>query len=189
MHAYESFSASQKLMVWHKPDGTASGTEAGYIKAADAALVMAAPLTVNDNPLAVAGADLTVSAVSSVGGNIAGVTLSANGGGAYLDIHNTTSSTANKRRFRHTVSFDYYVISGRNDAGTSTGDILTMQNTLLNVGIAGMTSFGGGSKVFGIPDAATAPTTNPAAGGVLYSVAGALTWRGSSGTVTTIAPA
>ena len=50
-------------------------------------------------------------------------------------------------------------------------------------------AFGGGVGVVGITNATTAPTTNPASGGVLYSLAGALTWRGSSGTVTTVAPA
>jgi len=35
----------------------------------------------------------------------------------------------------------------------------------------------------------TNPSTNPAGGGILYSDAGSLKWRGSSGTVTTIAPA
>ena len=35
----------------------------------------------------------------------------------------------------------------------------------------------------------TAPSTNPVGGGVLYAEAGALKWRGSSGTVTTIAAA
>ena len=40
-----------------------------------------------------------------------------------------------------------------------------------------------------VGDVTTAPTGNPAAGGFLYSVSGALTWRGSSGTSTTIAPA
>jgi hypothetical protein len=35
----------------------------------------------------------------------------------------------------------------------------------------------------------TAPTGNPSSGGTLYSEAGALKWRGSSGTVTTIANA
>lgn len=35
----------------------------------------------------------------------------------------------------------------------------------------------------------TAPTGNPSAGGFLYVVAGALTWRGSSGTVTTLGAA
>ena len=50
-------------------------------------------------------------------------------------------------------------------------------------------AFGGGDGVIGIRDATTVPTTNPANGGVLYSQAGALKWRGSGGTVTTIAAA
>jgi hypothetical protein len=50
-------------------------------------------------------------------------------------------------------------------------------------------SFGGGSGVVGIRNAGTSPTTNPTNGGVLYAEAGALKWRGSAGTVTTIAPA
>jgi hypothetical protein len=48
---------------------------------------------------------------------------------------------------------------------------------------------GGGVNVLGIGNASTVPTTNPTGGGVLYSEAGALKWRGSSGTVTVIAPA
>jgi hypothetical protein len=51
------------------------------------------------------------------------------------------------------------------------------------------TSFGGGVGVLGIRNAGTNPTSNPSNGGVLYVTAGALTYRGSSGTVTTIAPA
>lgn len=50
-------------------------------------------------------------------------------------------------------------------------------------------SFGTGDGVIGIANAPTAPSTNPAGGGVLYAAAGALTWRGSAGTVTVIAPA
>ncbi|MDA8440502.1 MAG: hypothetical protein M0Z51_16810 [Propionibacterium sp.] len=48
---------------------------------------------------------------------------------------------------------------------------------------------GSGLGVFALSDAATAPTTNPTGGGVLFSEAGALKWRGSSGTVTVIAVA
>lgn len=51
------------------------------------------------------------------------------------------------------------------------------------------TSLGGGVGVVAIGNAATAPTTNPAGGGVLYAEGGALKWRGSSGTVTVVAPA
>ncbi len=49
-----------------------------------------------------------------------------------------------------------------------------------------------GSNIKGgiaLANAATAPTTNPAGGGLLYAEGGALKWRGSSGTVTTIANA
>lgn len=57
-----------------------------------------------------------------------------------------------------------------------------------NLGIR-MTSFGAGAGVIGIANAAAAPSSNPSGGGVLFVAAGALKWRGSSGTVTTIAPA
>jgi hypothetical protein len=53
----------------------------------------------------------------------------------------------------------------------------------------GVTSFGASAaNVIGLVDA-TAPTTSPAGMGQLYSLAGALKWRGSAGTVTTIATA
>lgn len=58
-----------------------------------------------------------------------------------------------------------------------------------SVGFNTATEFGSGVGVIGIKDAATVPTTNPAGGGVLYAQGGALKWRGSSGTVTTIAAA
>lgn len=48
---------------------------------------------------------------------------------------------------------------------------------------------GSGAGVFAMGNATTAPTTTPVGGGVLYSVAGALKWKGSSGTVTPIANA
>lgn len=50
-------------------------------------------------------------------------------------------------------------------------------------------SFGSGGGCLGIANATAVPSTNPAAGGVLYVQAGALKYRGSSGTITTIAPA
>ena len=40
-----------------------------------------------------------------------------------------------------------------------------------------------------LTNAQTIPTVNPTGGGLLYAEAGALKWRGSSGTITTIAPA
>lgn len=54
---------------------------------------------------------------------------------------------------------------------------------------AGSTDFGGGVRLVRIAEASTVPTTNPTGGGLLYVEAGALKYRGSSGTVTTIAVA
>lgn len=54
---------------------------------------------------------------------------------------------------------------------------------------AGAKDFGGGVGVIGIDNAGTNPSTNPTSGGVLYVDAGALKYRGSGGTVTTIANA
>ena len=59
-----------------------------------------------------------------------------------------------------------------------------------NIALANFsTDFGGGSRVVRIATAATVPTTNPTGGGILYVEAGALKYRGTSGTVTTIANA
>lgn len=51
------------------------------------------------------------------------------------------------------------------------------------------TQLGSGEKVIAIANATTVPSSNPTGGGVLYVEGGALKYRGSSGTVTTIAAA
>jgi hypothetical protein len=58
-----------------------------------------------------------------------------------------------------------------------------------NVSIGDEGSFGGGSKVVYIANATTPPASSPVGGGILYSEGGSLKWKGSSGTVSTIAPA
>lgn len=58
-----------------------------------------------------------------------------------------------------------------------------------NLGVNGAVSAGGGVGIQFIANATTIPTTNPTGGGVLYVEAGALKYRGSSGTVTTLGPA
>lgn len=70
-----------------------------------------------------------------------------------------------------------------------TNDQERIRLTASGLGIGGA-SFGGGTgAIVFIANAATVPTTNPSDGGVMYSEGGALKWRGSSGTVTTIANA
>ena len=50
-------------------------------------------------------------------------------------------------------------------------------------------AFDVGGATSSLIKAATVPTANPVGGGVLYVEAGALKYRGSSGTITTLAPA
>lgn len=52
-----------------------------------------------------------------------------------------------------------------------------------------LSDFGGGSGVISIANATVVPTSNPTGGGVMYIEGGALKYRGSSGTITTIAAA
>ena len=58
-----------------------------------------------------------------------------------------------------------------------------------SVAIGGAASLGGGKGVAFIANANTVPTTDPSGGGILYVESGALKFRGSSGTITTIASA
>lgn len=76
-----------------------------------------------------------------------------------------------------------------NDCNTS-GTKGTFRDLILrNLGVNGAISAGGGVGIVSIKNATTAPTTNPTGGGVLYCESGALKFRGSSGTVTTLGPA
>jgi hypothetical protein len=58
-----------------------------------------------------------------------------------------------------------------------------------HVGFRTGSQFGAGQGVIAIGNAIVAPSVNPGGGGVLYVQGGALKYRGSNGTVTTIAPA
>ena len=73
--------------------------------------------------------------------------------------------------------------------GCFTDDVIAAFTNISNLGINTLTEFGLGVGCVGIANATTVPTTNPTGGGVLYIEAGALKYRGSSGTVTTIANA
>ena len=65
---------------------------------------------------------------------------------------------------------------------------MAVSGTGLQIG-GGAADHGGGDGVIGLDNAAANPTTNPTAGGILFSTAGALHWRGSTGTDTAVAPA
>lgn len=74
--------------------------------------------------------------------------------------------------------------------GTDSVDRMGFEATTFNTFmLASSGSYGSGSGVLFLGNATTVPTTNPTDGGILYVEAGALKYRGSSGTVTTIANA
>jgi hypothetical protein len=92
-----------------------------------------------------------------------------------------------------TLSEEIFRVDGSGGAGcliisnsASSGESIT--NIGNNLGLNG-SSFGGGIRVMFIGDANTVPSSNPTGGGILYVEAGALKYRGSSGTITTIANA
>lgn len=69
------------------------------------------------------------------------------------------------------------------------GDAVTDEQRLNgNVGVNGA-SYGAGSGVIFIADADAVPSANPVGGGIIYVEGGSLKFRGSSGTITTLAPA
>lgn len=82
-------------------------------------------------------------------------------------------------------SSDDYIITNGNRVGTGVELFRVAQNG--NIGLNG-SSFGNGVKVIFIANG-TAPSGNPVGGGIMYVESGALKYRGSSGTITTIAVA
>lgn len=72
----------------------------------------------------------------------------------------------------------------------NSGTAGTLRDLIMrNIGLNGAISAGGGVGIAFLANATTVPTTNPTGGGILYCEAGALKFRGSSGTVTTLGAA
>lgn len=116
---------------------------------------------------------------STVGAVIRGV---ASQTADLLLIQNSAASTL----FRVTAAGAMQAASIQGSDGLTAMGITGSRNVSFATGTG---SFGGGVGVINITNATTSPTSNPTGGGILYSEAGALKWRGSSGTVTTIAAA
>jgi hypothetical protein len=111
------------------------------------------------------------------------LSVQSSSGTEYVSIYGEGSSQGSGR-----VRLDYGLwVTNIHDANNSITLRLPGSN---NVSIgAGSASLGSGAGVIGINNATTVPTSNPTGGGILYVDAGALKYRGSSGTVTTIAAA
>lgn len=69
--------------------------------------------------------------------------------------------------------------------------MLFIEATASNLGLFSNTApnFQSGERIIHMGNRNAVPTANPANGGFLYADAGSLVWRGSGGTVTTVAPA
>lgn len=94
-------------------------------------------------------------------------------------------------KYEIAVQADKLQINGRNASDTSFETLFVFQRVGAggNLGFRTTSQFGKGQGIIAIVNATVAPTVNPAGGGILYVEAGALKFRGSSGTVTVIAPA
>jgi len=102
-----------------------------------------------------------------------------------------TDQVAPAGKYEIAVQSDKLQINGRNASDTGFETIFVFQRLAAggNIGIRTTSQFGGGQGVMAIANASVAPSVNPAGGGILYVEDGALKYRGSKGTVTTIAPA
>ena len=86
---------------------------------------------------------------------------------------------------------DELQLNGRKEDDSGFETILTLQRSGAggNIGFRTGSQFGAGKGVVAIANALVVPSVNPNGGGVLFVDNGALKYRGSAGTVTTIAPA
>jgi hypothetical protein len=102
-----------------------------------------------------------------------------------------TDQIAPAGKYEIAVQSDKFQINGRNAADTDFDTIVVFQRLAAggNMGIRTTSQFGGGQGVIAIANASVSPMVNPAGGGILYVENGALKYRGTNGTVTTIAPA
>ena len=128
----------------------------------------------------------------------AGITEVLSGGATnpVMTVQGAASQTARLQEWRNSAGA---TLAGINSAGVlqvvnisdvSSGLTGISMQANRSIQLASATpSLGGGAGVIGIANASTVPSSNPTGGGILYVEAGALKFRGSSGTVTTIANA
>jgi hypothetical protein len=122
-----------------------------------------------------------------------GTVLEVNGGAgqARLVLKNNTTGSASTDGSQIALVNSQLVIQNREASETifeTNGNERMRIDSSGSVGVGG-SSFGSGTLVIFIANRTAAPTSNPVGGGILYVESGALKYRGSSGTVTTIANA
>ncbi len=122
-------------------------------------------------------------------GQDAQVSLTSGTGNVAIGRHagNTDGTTASSGSLSNTTTLGYRAQATVSNVCVIGAATIAERQTLClgNYNALGSDVLGG----FALTNALTVPTVNPTGGGIMYAEAGALKWRGSSGTVTTIAPA
>ena len=142
------------------------------------------PVTSTTYTVTTSGSNLGASSVSGTTAVPAQASFTARSAGTVgLVVKAAASQTANIANFQ--TSSGTVLSIDNTGALNSSANISTGANLRVgsqNIGISG-------SGVMALANAGTVPSANATGGGYLYSEGGALKWRGSSGTVTTIANA
>jgi hypothetical protein len=207
----EGAAASSRQLRWTTTDGTnvpksagtrwaaladttaESGTNAGsnwqLVRYNDAGTAVEAALFVRRSDGQVGIGNTAPAASLDIGGS--GTANARLNRGAVTNFASISLATAGADRWawqlRNDSTNDAHF---RNVADGKTSIVFDSNATQANLQLlSGTKSFGGGVGVIGITSCTTVPTTNPTGGGVLYCDAGALKYRGSSGTVTTLGAA
>ncbi len=106
-------------------------------------------------------------------------------------VETNTEQIPSAGKYEIAVKSDKFQINGRqnDDKGFETIAVFQRLGAGGNIGFRTSSQFGNGKGVIAIANATVAPSVSPAGGGILYVQDGALKYKGSSGTITTIAPA
>ena len=142
----------------------------------------------------------TIEARNSGTGGVAQLLAQSTGGNAEVRLNRAGGTTRSALvKFGSPTDTEWQMgmetntedFSIKQDISTSHTFLIKRVNEIANTSNIGFYTdqFGSGVGVFGLHNAVTVPTTNPSLGGIIYVEAGALKYRGSSGTVTTIATA
>ena len=177
------YTASTSLMAWQL-----SGSTAMTLNSTGLGVGVASPtnkLDVNGNA-AFTGFGINANPLNAASTSQRQVRFQNTGGDFYLGIEGSTGGGF----FSGSTAYAACLYNAANTPLQffTNGTLRSTIDTSGNVGI-GVSAFGtSAAKVLGLANA-TAPSTSPAGMGQLYVEAGALKYRGSSGTVTTIANA
>lgn len=152
--------------------------------------------TATTNPLANTDLNVMVSAATSGDRlariNMQGSRTSANAPYATFDFYHQTTRVSQFVAIRGAsgAAAGGYYFSTKSNAGSLTTAFAVTESQNVNVAsIVNDANSGGMVGGIYVANVGTAPTGAPTAGGVIYVEAGALKYRGSSGTITVLAPA